>query len=245
MLISWVLCNTHFNYDPTLFTDWSNTFWDGEVGFLELLKQLTIIWPHDYNLINPPTWYIGLEVRLFVLIPIIVMLCNTRYTNSCLLILFAILFILCGRIFFATCILGCITKIIYLQISQKVIDLSKRKYIITNCILLLLSLFLLNIRNEFNINNNIALILQAIGACYLVLSVSLRNYKLLTNKILLWLGNISFEFYLCHFALLLSFRSSYHDPISYILICLVVSLILSCMINKLCTKIQTIVKIGQ
>ena len=71
------------------------------MSFEELIKALTVIWPHDFNLINPPTWYIGLEVRLFLLIPILIMLCNTKYTNWWLLIFIAFLFIATNRFLFA------------------------------------------------------------------------------------------------------------------------------------------------
>lgn len=97
---------------------------------------------------------------------------------------------------------------------------------------LLVSICLLNIRNVIDLNETIFFVLQTIGAMFVVLSISLYSYKFFTNKILLWFGDLSFEFYLCHFLVLLFFRSMYHDIYSYVIISFIVSVILSLIIKS-------------
>lgn len=71
-------------------------------------------------------------------------------------------------------------------------------------ILVLFSLLLLNIKNlSLNLQNNIELVIQAFGA---VIIVFLNNFCFLSWKCLVNMGNISYEFYLVHFIILLSFR---------------------------------------
>lgn len=230
MIIAWGLCNCLLTYDKSTFTDWANTFWQDTVSLSELIKSLTVVWPHDFNLINPPTWYIGLEVRFFLLIPILIMLCNTKYTNWWILIILIPLFIVNNRFYFAICLCGSITKII----SKLNITNYLTRYKSLNAFIILVALFLLNIRNEFSLNDNISYSCQTIGACLIVLLVSLYNYKWLCNKVLLWLGNISLQFYLCHFGVLLIFRSFYYNLLSYVLISFIMSLLLSVLVKKIC-----------
>lgn len=244
MLISYLLCNLDCTYDITLFSEWSNTFWQQKASFLELLKQLTVLWPHDANLINPPTWYIGLEVRFFLVIPLLVMMCNTKYTSWYILIPIALLLILSGRIFYATCILGCITRVIYNKLETSE-NLYKTKYKILILFLLLISIYLLNIRNELDVTKKIALVLQSIGAASVVLWVSIYNYKLLTNNILVYLGNISFEFYLCHFSVLLLLRSFYNDMFSYVIVSFVISILVSVIVNKISNYLVFTLRSGE
>lgn len=71
-------------------------------------------------------------------------------------------------------------------------------------ILVLFSLLLLNIKNlSLNLQNNIELVIQAFGA---VIIVFLNNFCFFSWKCLVNMGNISYEFYLVHFIILLSFR---------------------------------------
>ena len=233
MIIGFVCCNLNLDYNANFFTDWSNQFWRESVGFNELCKQLTVLWPHNPDLINPPSWYIGMEVRLFLVIPLIIMLCNIKYLKWYILIPLSLLIFYGDSNYYSACLCGCLTKIAYDKILKNQDLKSKRiKYIFLCAIVV--AVFFLNVRNQFDINKTISFAFQTIGACIVVLAVSLFNFKFLTNKVLLWLGSISYEFYLCHFSILLLAKCFYHDPITYVGLCLALSLLLSIGINKLC-----------
>ena len=163
------------------------------------------------------------------------MMCNTKYTRWYILIPVALLLIYSGRIFYATCILGCITRVIYNKLAASE-DLYKTKYKIFNLFLLLISIYLLNIRNELDLTKNLALVLQSIGAGFVVLLVSMYNCKYLTNNVLVWLGNISYEFYLCHFSVLLLLRSFYNNMFSYVIVSFIISILVSVIVNKISNK---------
>lgn len=67
-----VMCNLQLSYNSILFTDWSNSFWTAPVGFAETIKQMLIIVPGtDSYLVNSPVWYLVVEVRMFLLMPIL------------------------------------------------------------------------------------------------------------------------------------------------------------------------------
>lgn len=234
MILGYVICNNHGTWDSELFTDWSNKFWGQKVELSELLKQLTILIPHDNDLINPPVWYIGMEVRLFLIIPLIIMLFNTKYVDWIFLIPLALGCFFKDNNFYSACICGCLARLLYLKYKDKSRPNSIRwkflRYVIP-----IFSVLLLNSRNMLDISSSVSFGLQAIGASMLVLCISICNYKFLSNKLLVWLGAISYEFYLCHFIVLLFFRSYYHDYISYTVICFVFSLILSFIVRS-CAK---------
>lgn len=136
MIIGYILCNIQLNYESILFTDWANKFWLNKIDVIELLKQITVVWPHDADLINPPTWYIEMEVRLFLVIPIIIMLCNTKYTNWFIILPLIFLSIYGGEslFFYAACMCGCISKVIYnnlirINFIYNLIHINTYKYI--------------------------------------------------------------------------------------------------------------------
>lgn len=230
MIVAFLLCNLQIGYMTVYFTEWGNSFWNEHVSVVELIKQLTVLYPHDSHLINPPTWYVSMEVRLFLIIPIIVMFCNTKYTRWYFMLPLVSLVFLGGENFYGVCIIGCIARVAYNYLKKKV-NTAKRLYKVLSALLLILSILILNIKNEITINPSVAFGMQSICAAIIVLLVFLNNYKALSNKVLVWFGNISYEFYLIHFVVLLMFRSLYYNFASYILVSLIVSIILSKMLN--------------
>lgn len=234
MILGYFICNNHDAWDKEIFTDWSNKFWCEKVELSELLKQLTILVPHDSDLINPPIWYIGMEVRLFLIIPLIIMLCNyIKYTNWILLIPLSLVCFF-NTNFYSVCICGCLARIIYIKYKDRS-QSNKIWYKLLKYSIPVFSVILLNSRNMFDISLSSSFGLQAIGASMIVLCISIYNYRFLSNKFLLWLGELSYEFYLCHFIVLMYLRSYYHDYISFTIICFIFSLILSFIIRA-CVK---------
>ncbi len=224
------------SYNHSNFTDWGNSFWGSDVSAIELLKQCTVLWPHNADLINPPSWYLAIEVRLFLIIPLLLML-DAKCPSLNKLIM--IVFIGCMGIgvmkFVGACLCGYFSHMIMCYFNKQKPLILNTRYL--KLLLSIVALFLLNINNEFAISERISYVLQALGASILVAVAYNSSIKLLTNKIIVWFGNISYELYLVHFVVLLALRPWYHNGLSYIMLSLSITLIVSFCINKLCSTI--------
>lgn len=219
-----ICCKIPYNHSD--FTVWGNSFWLTDVSFIELLKQCSILWPHDADLINPPSWYLAIEVRLFILIPLLLFLERKNNQLSRFVMLCFVVMMVAGILkFVGACLCGYFAHFFLDYAAKKAPQFLDKKII--KVFLALLSLFLLNINNEFNVQLNVSYSLQAIGAALLVAIVYSTDLKLLSNKAAVWLGNISYEFYLVHFIVILALRPLYHDGISYTIVTLLISLILA------------------
>lgn len=135
-----------------------------------------------------------------------------------------------GENFYAACVVGCLAKVLYMKLKEN-INIEAWSYKLLSSLLLLICVILINIRNEIEINPTIAFGIQALSAAFIVLIVYTNNYKILSNRLLVWFGNISYEFYLVHFVVLLALRSYYYNSVSYILVCLAISIVISKVLN--------------
>ena len=225
-------------YNHDYFTEWGNSFWTNNISFIELIKQCTILWPHNSDLLNPPSWYLAVEVRLFLIIPLLLFIKNKSKSIGLFIMIIFILAMFCGYIkYVGACLLGYFSHmaIDYLSIHKP--SVLSIKNLVALCILAFLCL---NINNEILIPNNISYVIQAIGAAILLSVVYKSNILLLTNRFVKWLGDISYEFYLTHFVVLLSLRPIYNScggGISFILLSFIISIIISYFINVVSTII--------
>ena len=94
--LAWIIANNCMEYDDTLFTNWSNSFWQDQVSIGSLIKAMLLIVPFDTNILNPPTWYIQVDMRMAFLLPILtsVLLFLKKYKPIGLLLLCLMLSIL-------------------------------------------------------------------------------------------------------------------------------------------------------
>lgn len=229
-------------YNQTCFTEWGNSFWRTKVSFLELVKQCSVLWPHNADLLNPPSWYLAIEVRLFLIIPLLLFLLN-KYKNLARIIIIGFIGLMCSGVlkYIGACLCGYLAhSILDYLIKKKPSFIENIFFKLTLC---LISLFLLNINNEFVVPLQVSYVLQAIGAAIIVAIVYCSESKLLSNRILVWLGNISYELYLVHFVVLLSLRPYYHGGVSYVLISLVITLLGSFIIQKVSSIITKLVEL--
>ncbi len=107
------------------------------------------------------------------------------------------------------------------------------KIALYNYILLLIGLILLDVRN-FHTTIPFLLIyaIQAVGASIVLLLAYNGQIHFFNNRIVVWLGNMSYEFYLLHFIILLVFRYVELNMFIYILICLVVTSVSAFILNR-------------
>ena len=116
--------------------------------------------------------------------------------------------------FYAVIFIGLLGRILLEECNIKLLMLKNWE----KGILVLFSLLLLNIKNlSLNLQNNIELVIQAFGAVIIVILAFKNNFCFLSWKCLVNRGNISYEFYLVHFIILLSFRYVGMNSYIYIL----------------------------
>lgn len=233
-LIGALMCNLIYDieYDRSLFTKWCNAFWNDGVQIKDVLLELTAVLPHNTDLINPPSWYVPVEVRLFLVVPIVVMLANAKRFAWLLFIPFIAMMIMGISIYVGACLIGCISKILYDKYHEKAEKLKYKGILQTS--LLIVALLLLNVNNEVSLPQNVAFTIQVIGAALLVPAIYSLNTSLTANKALVWFGDLSYEFYLIHFIVLLALRPFYYGPISFIVVTFMLSVGLSVLIKKGC-----------
>ena len=219
LVFALICCNLHIEYNHELFTDWSNHFWVNDVGYVEFFKQALILPPHDPDLLNPPTWYLISLAKALIILPWLIMFLNR---TTWYLLLIVLIFPLFYEFAIITSLLpfliaSCMRK--NLMLISRILDKTKVQYL-----LFCLSLFLLNIRNEFNgIENFYYTLSQSFGASCIVTICYYRN-SYIKNRILDWLGDISYPFYLVHFVLLLALKPFVDDIVMLFIMSLLLSL---------------------
>ena len=219
LVFALICCNLHIEYNHELFTDWSNHFWVNDVGYVEFFKQALILPPHDPDLLNPPTWYLISLAKALIILPWLIMFLNR---TTWYLLFIVLIFPLFYEFAIITSLLpfliaSCMRK--NLMLISRILDKTKVQYL-----LFCLSLFLLNIRNEFNgIENFYYTLSQSFGASCIVTICYYRN-SYIKNRILDWLGDISYPFYLVHFVLLLALKPLVGDIVMLFIMSLLLSL---------------------
>lgn len=194
--------------DRASVTKWASHFWMVPVGIKELIGNAIVLFPHNPDAINPPSWYLMAEVKMFIVMPLFVAIVRKSSWLLAFVVFFACWLI---EIPFVSCI-GSYVAGALLHKYIKQIRIPKKLYIP----LLVIGIALLDIRN-FGIpfmprtNNTYVLMTQCIGAlCLLYVCNSLRIE--LNNRPLLYLGNISYEFYITHFIVLMGLAPWLTNP---------------------------------
>lgn len=238
IIIGSIICNLYLHNDINMNqpedTDWINNFWQSHIQLSDFVKASLILPFNNFDLINPPSWYLAIEVKMFIIMPIIIYFFNR---SSWLLAYTLIMFNIFFEIPFITSIgsftLGAITNKLIEQHAE--IKLSKTKAII----IILISIFILNINNEIKfpvqeITKNQINLFQSIGASLLifVFYTSKINAKKWYNQIFIYLGKLSYEIYIIHFILLLAMKPFIRNNVILILIVLITTIV-SAQISKL------------
>lgn len=236
-IIGYILCNlfSSKSYNLELFTDWSNQFWQHGLSFRQLLFQMPIIWGMEPNLINPPTWYLIYEVRMFMIMPIITGVFN-YLLHKWGLVSFVILGVLgvSFTILFPYAVIFFVAFLFHF-FYERFNPQFNPQY---NYMLLFIGLILLDVCN-FSIPLSWPCIytIQAVGASIVLLMAYDGKIGVFSNKILVWLGDISYEFYLLHFIILLVFRYAELNLIIYIFCSLLITLVSAVVFNRIIERL--------
>lgn len=234
IIVGTILCNIlcFLSYNEDLFTPWSNTFWTQPISIIQLISQMPIFVGLNPNLIDPPVWYLLYEVRAFFIIPIVVIFVNKyaiRGVKFLIIGLFCILTMIIQP-FYAVIFVGLLGRILLEEYNINLLMTKNWE----KGFLVLFSLLLLNIKNlSLNLQNNIELVIQAFGAVIIVILSFKNKILFLSRQCLVNMGNISYEFYLVHFIILLSFRYVGMNSYIYIVLTFVTSLVGAVILKRL------------
>lgn len=229
-IVGFNLCNCQMSYPHQLFTEWGNSFWSRPVSLFELIRHLSLVLPFDSNLINPPIWYIVVEMRLAFILPLIVWAITKKGMVIALVLMVASFTI--PNIGFLNCIgyylSGYCLRWFVVHHGSYLSSLGKSQ--IWPAILLmsfcLLGIFHIIGIEEYKLPHSMHAI-QSIGAMLLVAIVLACDFRLLHAKLLIRMGDISYSFYLLHFVVLLSFRPLGLPVAYYLPLCFLLTLLMS------------------
>lgn len=242
LIIAFVLCNyIDASYNHSLYTDWANSFWQEKCSLEEFVKQALIILPRDANVLNPPSWYLTVEVKMFIVMPLIVWILNKTSWKLFALLLFVPLFLHIP-------IIDTIMFYLLPALSHKHIE---RINNVVSCfwnkmLVLIIGIVLINVRNEIHLEeetlmefDSVISFIQAIGATMIMVIIFLMPQSVAVackeRKPLLLLSEYTYEFYLTHFVILLALRPIVSSLFQMIILSLAISAITTILIKKTCS----------
>jgi peptidoglycan/LPS O-acetylase OafA/YrhL len=246
IVIGWFCCNLHQQWDTQYYTIWGNSFWQEPVSLKSLMYTLTLILPFNSNLINPPIWYLQIETRIALMMPILIAVIS-RYGIKLLVVLLLLCTIFCSYLPFG---LGALYYYLSGLLARYVIEKTNIKSwilqssLFTRSALTIMGLLFLDIFNITRSDNAYIICLynglQCIGSMIILIIAYLKGGKILNNIWLVRLGNISYQLYLLHFIIMLSLRPLNLNVIEITLLTICISIPFSIALYRIDNKIQKI-----
>lgn len=246
LIIGFLFCNYYvgLNMMGENLTGWSKAFWVSNVSITELLKSASILIPHNWDAINPASWYIQVEVEMFIIMPIVVSVYNRARNDGkwYLYLLWCVLVI--GGLLYSRNMLAYLVGASFHKFKPLFDKIAMSKY----CLLrIVIAVGLLNIKNEIPMVRtlpgfgSVVLIIQAIGAAVIISTIiGMDSNRFNKFKLLIFVGNISYEIYILHFIVLLILRPFFSDALLYTLMAFLICLPCSSMVHlyfkRLCYK---------
>lgn len=224
------------HYDSA--TDWFSGFWNGNVTFGKIFHD-ALIFSRGYkspDYIIPSSWYLETDLKMMFFIPVFVYLFRRFGWYWVILpIIPAILNISIFPIAFPF-----LVGAIYHH-NKNVIDIFLRNRLWLKIMIFVASVVCLDVKNlrvvDFSKESSYYFLLsqiQAVGAGMLIcLVASMNESKALANKIMVFIGEISYEFYIVHMVVLLALEPFFVNPYPFIIVSLFLSLFLSVLLRRI------------
>lgn len=231
-------------YAYSQLTDWARTFWHDELTMEGIGQNALLVRATLTDLINPPIWYLVVESHMILVLPLLLWFGQrTSYAWLCLLMIPAAFTQIPFLPYLFPYLMG-----VMLHLHIRRIRLGGRWM---RVLIMLSGLFLLDLYNIFPLDDipmwldYLVLALQSVGAAMVILCVkgdvaekkdAAREgvKRHLAGRCLVGMGNISYEFYVMHFILLMSV--SLLVPVAYVAIPL--SLLLSLVSATFMIKVK-------
>ena len=224
-----------------------NGFWQEPVTINKFLAEASIVMRHGASstFINPPSWYLTADFKAMLVIPLVILFLNkTKW-------LFAPIMIVAMVLLAKSWFLGIFLMGALLHKYQDVVFVAydKYKHIVPAIAILGFLLWeadaLIYRPNYENVREACCMeMLEALGML-LLLSVILKCSQLpiLSSKPLVYMGKISYEFYIIHFMVLIGLIPFVSNLWLYIALCLVGSLVLAILLRKVVGLIPLLKKL--
>ena len=238
IMIGTILCNLYLERSLSpgdYVTDWFADFWFEPVTLGNFIQNANIMfWEGESKaLINPVSWYLKVDLRMMIEIPIIVFLLNkTRWWLAPILIILS--FVTLSKLTLATFLFGAT-----IHRYQGVIASFLSKRAVYVWVLVAAGLFLWDLPNMTFVGcyldkgDEICGLFRTLGVAMLLAVFSTRSdIPVLSSKILQNLGKISYEFYIVHFIVLLALAPFVSSTFAFICISFVISLLVSAYVQK-------------
>lgn len=209
---------------------WGDGLWKHDYNIIDLIRNLCFLSTREHTWMNPAAWYMQMDMEMMLAMPILI---GLAYRYSKWLLLLAIPLSFEGHLYpiIAVTTGFCVRNLL----KNKAIQVEKWNI----GIILIVGIICLNIRNIWlNYNTNITLYIQTIGAGLLLFGILKADFDFLKNKILVWFGNYSYEFYLIHMIVMLGFRGLGLNHLYFILSVFLLSLFASVILHKLSAMIS-------
>lgn len=226
---------------------WMNGFWQEPVTINKFLAEASIVMRQGASstFINPPSWYLTADFKAMLVIPLVILFLNkTKW-------LFAPIMIVAMVLLAKSWFLGIFLMGALLHKYQDVVFVAydKYKYVVPAIAILGFLLWeadaLIYRPNYENVREACCMeMLEALGML-LLLSVILKCSQLpiLSSKPLVYMGKISYEFYIIHFMVLIGLIPFVSNLWLYIALCLVGSLVLAILLRKVVGLIPLLKKL--
>lgn len=218
-------------------SEWMKDFWQVPVSLKKFLIDASIVMRQgpSSTFINPPSWYLMADFKAMLVIPLIILFLNkTKW-------LFAPIMILLMIIFSKSWFLGIFLMGALLHKYQNIVFAfynRNRKFVpfVATFGFLLWEIDALVYRPNYEIIRE-ACYMEMIEASgmMLLLSVILRcsDLPILSSKPFVYMGKISYEFYIIHFMVLKGLIPFVSNFWIYIALCLSISLVLATLLKKI------------
>lgn len=220
-------------------TDWFAGLWKEGVTCNKIFHDF-LIFNRGYgsaDYIIPASWYLETDLKMMLEIPIIIVV--LKKTSWHFVWLFFLLALFNKTTVMTPFLIGA-TFHYYLDHISKL--LTQRKWLIYFG--MFIGICCMNIKNQsiFPVAESsfvyLFSIIQALGAGIVISIVaSVGNLKILSNKILVWFGDLSYEFYIIHMVVLLAMEPFFTNPLLFIVSSFFMSVIVTVMLREICKPI--------
>lgn len=239
IIIGALLCNYFFAEGISAggyASEWMKNFWLEPVTLNKFLADASIVMRRGASstFINPPSWYLTSDFKAMLVIPLVILFFNKSKW------MFAPVIIIAMVVFAKSWFLGIFLMGTLLHKYQDMVFALYDKYKFIVPIVVIFGFVLWEVdalvyRPSYeNVREACCMeMLEAFGML-LLLSVILRCKELpiLSSKPLVYMGKISYEFYIIHFMLLIGLIPFISNFLLYLVLCLVGSLLMAILLRK-------------
>lgn len=234
LAVGFVLCNCYLSNGYVNatgeVTDWWGEYWKKTIPFTQLLKEASMFFV-SHSAIDNPAWYVFIDVKVMLVMPWIVVLFRKigwKYSPILILLTAAV----SDFRYVSLYIMGALLHH-YIDDVKRIACSSKWIY----GVLLVVSLLLLDVEHYIFTDHQmmrLMWLINGIGATILVgLVVSAKEKTFLSCKPFVWLGGISYEFYICHAVVLSALLPFVYDKTVFILLSFIVSILFAYGLHRI------------